>query len=450
MKKDSKSVNSKGNLSVKSLIIMGGALFSMHFGASCMLYPVQWGRDSGSDVFIAYIAIVLTALLLPLLAYIALSKGGGTFWELALRLSPKFGKIFCGLTALILGPLYIIPRMSAAAWDALMQVTGLQISSALPLILFNCVYYALTYWFIAGRSNIMDKVGKILFPVLLLIVVGVIGKGLMTPIATEWVPKNYDQPAWAYGFLQGYQTGDLPAALMFGLVMLQSIRAAGVEEKRVNKNMVYLGFVGMGMLAVTHLGHMVVGANVGDTIDLTLSALYAEVVLELWGRGGAILFNIALMFAALTTAVGCAGSAAEFFEVALENRYSYKKLAAIVCVVSTLIGSIGLSNIVTFVGPLLNCCYPSAIVMVLYYVLCKNQTGGRLMNGARFAMIAAFIIGLLDVFNSYNTLLHINSEAFSKLYQAIPLTSVQLTWIPAGIIFFLIGMAAYWEKKTAE
>ena len=58
----------KKDLSVKQLLVMGGALFSMHFGASCMLYPVQWGRDSGTSVFIAYVAIVLTALLLPLLA----------------------------------------------------------------------------------------------------------------------------------------------------------------------------------------------------------------------------------------------------------------------------------------------------------------------------------------------------------------------------------------------
>ena len=260
MKQGGNTLNGKGDLSVKSLIIMGGALFSMHFGASCVLFPVQWGRDSGDSVFIAYIAIVLTALLLPLLAYIALSRGKGTFWDLTTRLSPKFGKLFCALTALLLGPLYIIPRMSAAAWDALMQVTGVQVNSIIPLFLFNCAYYALTYWFIAGRSNIMDKIGKLLFPILLLIVIGVIGKGLLTPIAAEWVPKSYDQPAWAYGFLQGYQTGDLPAALLFGLVMLQGIRAAGVEESHISRNIVRLGFVGMGMLALTHLGHMLVGA----------------------------------------------------------------------------------------------------------------------------------------------------------------------------------------------
>ena len=60
-------LKTKKDLSLGQLLTMGGALFSMHFGASCMLYPVNWGKDSGTSVFIAYIAIVLTALLLPLL-----------------------------------------------------------------------------------------------------------------------------------------------------------------------------------------------------------------------------------------------------------------------------------------------------------------------------------------------------------------------------------------------
>ena len=439
------SLDSKGNLSLKSLIIMGGALFSMHFGASCMLYPVQWGKDSGSSVFIAYIAIVLTALLLPLLAYIALSRGNGTFWEITLRLTPKFGKVFCGLTALLLGPLYIIPRMSAAAWDALVQVTGWQIESIIPLFLFNCVYYVITYWFISGRSDTMDKIGKILFPVLIVIVIGVIGKGLFTPLSVR-LPKTYSEPAWAYGFLQGYQTGDLPAALLFGLVMLQSIKAAGVSEDKINTNMIRLGFVGMGMLALTHLGHMIVGSSIGDTIDLTYAALYAELVLRLWGMTGGVVFKIALMFAALTTAIGCAGSCAEFFDTAFDSKYSYKLLCVITCAISTIIASIGLNNIVKFMGPLLNACYPAAIIVVLYYVFVKNHGDAKLMNGARYATIAAGFSGMIDVLSSYNSLFGINSQAFAKFYAALPLSDVMLTWIPVSVIFFIVGMFTYRNK----
>ena len=41
------------DLSFKELLVMGGGLFSMHFGAGCLLYPVTWGADAGSSVYAA-------------------------------------------------------------------------------------------------------------------------------------------------------------------------------------------------------------------------------------------------------------------------------------------------------------------------------------------------------------------------------------------------------------
>lgn len=441
-------IKGKKDLSVKQLLVMGGALFSMHFGASCMLYPVNWGKDSGTEVFIAYIAIVLTALLLPLLAYVALARGKGNFAAITSRIAPKFGPVFCTVTVLVMGPLYVIPRMSAAAWDAIVQLTGLSLPGFLPIFLFNILFYALAYWFLSGRSDTVDKIGNILFPVLILIVVLVIGKGLITPISTEWQPKNYPESSLAYGLLQGYQTGDLPAALMFGLIIIQGIQKAGISENRVNRNLIRIGIVGMGMLAITHLGHMVIGASTGGTIDLTLSALYCEVVLQLWGSTGAIFFNVALVLAALTTAVGLCGSAGEFFTEIMKGKMSYRKISLITVCVSTVVASLGLSNIVTFVGPLLDACYPAAIVVVLYYVLCPNLENQRLLQGARWAMIAAAVTGGVDVLNTYNTLLGINNATFRAVYQALPLSDMRLTWIPVSVVCFLLGALVY--RRAAE
>ncbi|MBQ7329983.1 MAG: branched-chain amino acid transport system II carrier protein [Oscillospiraceae bacterium] len=437
----------KKDLSIKQLLTMGGALFSMHFGASCMLYPVDWGKNSGTSVFIAYIAIVLTALLLPLLAYVALARGKGNFAAITAKISPRFGSVFCTITVLVMGPLYVVPRMSAAAWDAILQLTGLQLPGFLPIFLFNCLFYALTYWFLADRSDTVDKIGKILFPVLLLIVVLVIGKGLLTPISTDWQPKTYPESALAYGLLQGYQTGDLPAALMFGLIVIQGIQKAGISESRTNRNLVRIGLVGMGMLAITHLGHMVVGAGTGGTIDLSLSALYCEVVLQLWGKTGGIFFNVALVLAALTTAVGLCGSAGEFFSETAKGRISYKKISLIMVCISTLVSSVGLNNIVKFIGPLLDACYPTAIVVVLYYVLCPRLENPRLLLGARFAMIAAAVTGCVDVLSSYNALLGINNALFESFYRALPLSQFRLTWIPVSVVVFLLGILLYRPKN---
>ena len=437
----------KKDLSVGQLLTMGGALFSMHFGASCMLYPVNWGKDSGTSVFLAYIAIVMTALLLPLLAYVALARGKGNFAAITQRISPKFGSVFCTVTVLVLGPLYVVPRMSAAAWDAIVALTGLQVSGFLPIFLFNCLFYALAYWFLSDRSDTMDRIGKILFPVLIAIVVLVIAKGLITPISTDWQPKSYPESPFAYGLLQGYQTGDLPAALLFGLIIIQGIQKAGVAENRVNRNLIRIGLVGMGMLAITHLGHMIVGASTGGTIEETLSVLYGQVVMQLWGKPGAIFFNIALVLAALTTAVGLCGAAGEYFTEATKDRVSYKKTSLIMVAISALVSSVGLDNIVTFIGPLLDACYPAAIVVVLFYVIAPNPENLRLRKGAQFAMIAAAVVGFIDVLYTYNALLNINNAQFINLYKALPLSAFRLTWIPVSAACFLLGILVYRPKK---
>ncbi|MBR3909698.1 MAG: branched-chain amino acid transport system II carrier protein, partial [Anaerotignum sp.] len=75
----------KKEMSMVSLFLMGGALFAMHFGASSMIWPMTWGKESGSSVLIAYAGVFLTALLLPLLAYVALSRGKGTFLSVTTR-----------------------------------------------------------------------------------------------------------------------------------------------------------------------------------------------------------------------------------------------------------------------------------------------------------------------------------------------------------------------------
>ena len=52
------------DLSIKELMVMGGALFSMHFGAACMLFPVQWGKDAGTALVPMFIGILLSGVVI--------------------------------------------------------------------------------------------------------------------------------------------------------------------------------------------------------------------------------------------------------------------------------------------------------------------------------------------------------------------------------------------------
>ena len=146
----------------KQLLVMGGALFSMHFGASCMLYPMTWGKESGSAVYLAYAGVFLSGILITLLGYTALSRGNDSFWGLTKRIAPRFGTVLCSLVVLLVGPVYVIPRMSASAWDAILQLLGVESLGTLPVVLFNLVVYGIIFWFIAGKVKVTDRIGKIL------------------------------------------------------------------------------------------------------------------------------------------------------------------------------------------------------------------------------------------------------------------------------------------------
>lgn len=114
----------------------------------------------------------------------------------------------------------MVPRMSEAAWASIVQITG----------------------------KVVDKVGNILFPVLIIIVTAVIIKSFATLITIDWVEPSYNQNPVIYGFLQGYATADLQCALVFGVIVVDGIRNTGITDKSINKNLIKIGAVGLGLL----------------------------------------------------------------------------------------------------------------------------------------------------------------------------------------------------------
>ena len=52
----------KHTLSAMTLLPLGGALFSMHFGASSMIWPMTWGKESGTSIIPAFLGVYVTAV----------------------------------------------------------------------------------------------------------------------------------------------------------------------------------------------------------------------------------------------------------------------------------------------------------------------------------------------------------------------------------------------------
>lgn len=443
------NLNEKGDLKLPALLLMGGGLFSMHFGASSMVWPMNWGKESGTSVWIAFCGVFITALLLTLLAYVALARGEGTYSKITNRvLGNKLGAAYTVVTIIVLGPLYAIPRMSAASWDSVVQAFSLNSEAKLPLIIFTVLFYLVTYWFLMNPGKTMDRISQLLFPFLIIIVIIVVGKGLITPIA-EPVAKSYKGSAFAYGFTNGYATAEILCSLIFGVVIINGLKSKGVPEERMSKNVIRVGIIGVGLLSCTHLCHMLIGASTGGTIDLTYTALYTAVASKLLGSLGGILFAVALFFAALTTAIGMTSGCAEFFVDTTQGKIDYKKASIAILVLSTLFGCMGLASILAFLGPILDGIYPAAIVLVIYYALMPNSQNARHLNVCRYAMITALVFGIFDTVHTYGIKLNINLGYFNTFYDSLPLSSDMLAWFPWTVAAAIIGYLVFPKSKAA-
>lgn len=432
MKKD-------GKLSPLTILSLGGALFSMHFGAASMIWSMTWGKESGSSVYIAFLGIYITAVFIPLLGYFALAKGG-SFLELSRGVSDKFANIFCNLTILVLGPLFVIPRMSAAAWGAFLQITGYSPKTIVPITLFSILYYGLVFWFVSSKDNLMDKISKILFPVLLVIVAGVVTKGIRNPISVQGM-KLYTELPFIYGLLEGYSTMELPTALLLGGVLINNLKFKGLDNDNLSRYLIIIGIIGTTILAITHFAHMYIGSSTyGIFEDLRYSSLYAAVVVELWGTFGGIIFNIGLVFAALSCAVGLTSATSQFYEELSNGQMEYRRVSILIATISAIVSILGLDLIIKITYPLLKVIYPPAIVMTLSYAFISNiRTRQDKLLGMRLAVYISLVIGLLEGIVEYLELVSVKSVYIKGLIGKLPLANYGLGWVPITLMGFLIG-----------
>ena len=425
-------------LSFKELLVMGGGLFSMHFGAGCLLYPVTWGADAGSAVYAAYLGVFLSGIFLPWLGYLALANGRGNFLDLIRRAAPRFGLGFVAVLILVLGPAFMLPRITAALWAGIVQLLGLRFESKLPELAFNVLMYVAAFGFVSSPGKVVQRVGRLLFPVLLCIVAAVIAQSIATPIAPRVAPVFAENPT-VHGFLAAYAVGDLQCALTYGLVLVHGIENAGIEKPRVSRNLLRIGVVGLGLLGLAHFGHMIAGANTGGTIRLNLSATYVQMVVELWGGIGGSVFLVALATASLTATIGITSSTASLWEKILGGRLSYRTICLLTCVIACAVSLSGIDAIVNLISPVIDACYPATIALALYYSFARDPFARRGLFALACALIVSTVFGAAGSLHSWVRLLNLDLPAFERVYAALPLSQWTMSWVPFTAAAFAAG-----------
>ena len=400
------------------MFVIGFALFSMFFGAGNVIFPPYLGLSCGAEWFAGFAWYYLADIGLALLALFAVLRCGSTE-KVTGRLGTVPSKLLLSAIVLCIGPMLAIPRTAATTLE--MAVNPL-LSGVSPLV-FSLLFFTLIAALCVRQSAVVDIVGKFLTPALLIGLLVLIVLGVVNPIGP--VPDRVLVDSVVItGIEAGYQTMDVLAAILFGIIILKSAESKGYTQRRDQVKVVAGAAIVAGIaLLVVYLGLTYLGVTTSRFFDLTVQRtfLMVSIVRNLLGTPGVWLFSLIVTLACITTAVALVSSAADFFSSLL--KVSYTKMALAVCVFSAAAANFGLDTIVSIAAPVLNVVYPPTLVVVGFSFFEKWLPNH---SAVRFAAVGALAVSIAQTLGI-------------QAANALPLASFGFGWLIPALVCGAMG-----------
>lgn len=425
------------NLSKKDLVFISLMLFSLFFGAGNLIFPPFLGQLAGNVTWISMLGFFVTAVGFPVLGVIAVAKSGGLH-TLAERVNPLFASIFTVLIYLSIGPCLGIPRAGSLPFEmAISPYLPQSVSKPLALFIFTLVFFSIAYWISLTPAKLVDRMGKILTPTLLILISLIFIATIFKPLGSYGIAtEEYINSPFVKGFLEGYLTMDTIAALNFGIVIALAIKSKGIkEEKAIISASVKAGIIAGILLIViysilAHLGASSVG-RFGATENgaQTLTNIMGYI----FGKPGAVLLAVIFTLACITTCVGLITSCSQYFST-LTSKLSYKNWVRILSISSMVLANMGLTKILAISVPVLNAIYPIAIVLIVLAMIDKLFRGSTVVYG-----LTILFTGIVSIFDALGQV-GIEFGFIINLFNKLPLYSKGLGWVVPALIGIILGV----------
>lgn len=430
----------------KDLLLVGFTLFSMFFGAGNLIFPPSVGAQAGTLTWLAMAGMAVSAVGLPVLGVVAVARSGGLS-ALGNRVHPMFSKVFTIAAYLAIGPCLAIPRTASTSFEmAVPPFVGPDSPIWAFQLVYSVIFFALALWTALRPEKLTDRLGKIMCPVLILLIVVTFVGCLLNPLSGYGMPQSeaYAASPVVKGFLDGYQTMDTIAALAFGIIIALNIRARGIEEDRaVVRGTVKSGCIAGVMLLIVyamlaHVGALSGGAFPGAAANG--AAVLTNMISALFGRLGNALLAAIFIVACFNVCVGLICSCGEFFHTQFP-RLSYRAWAIIFAVVSLLIANAGLEAILKVSVPVLSTIYPVAIMLILLSLF------------HRWLEKMHFIYSITILFTGVASLLYALADGglmpaeFGAVLKGMPLAGMGLGWVLPAAVGVILGIILSAIKK---
>ena len=415
---------------VTDSIVVGFALFAMFFGAGNVVFPPYIGMHAGEQWANGFLFYFIADIGLALVAMFAILHAGGAD-NITGRIGHVASKVLMCAVILCIGPMVAIPRTAATTLE--MSVTPF--FSGMSPVVFSIIFFAVILLLSIKQSAVIDIVGKILTPALLIGLLVLIVKGFVSPIGDIVDTGVSASEVTVNGIKSGYQTMDVLAAMAFGIIILSSADEKGYTDSKSAAKMIGIAAALSGvLLLIVYFGLTYLGATASTVFptDISRANLVIGIVELLLGKAGLIIFAIVIALACITTAVALVSSAASFFAKLANDKISYSVFVVVICVSSAVISNLGLDMIIAIATPVLDIVYPPMLVLILL-----SWFGDKLHKSVYVSSVAGSLIAsVLATASLYG----MNVPVIDSL----PLASLGLGWLTPAAVF---GLVAYLVPK---
>ena len=423
----------------KDVLLTGFALFAMLFGAGNLIFPPMLGYETSSSWIPTMLAFIITGVGFPFLGILSVSIAGNGIKDFANRVSPTFSKIFAIISILAIGPMLAIPRTGATAYEITFLHNGM--NNTIYKYIYLICYFGIVILFSLRASKVIERVGKILTPILLLLLFLIIVKGIFFS-GLSIKPDIYPH-AFKKGFLEGYQTMDTIASIAYAGIILKAIKnGRDLTQKQEFSFLIKAGLVAILSLALIYGGFALVGAKMhsvlvtNDKIELLV-----KTTSYLLGNYGNLVLAICVAGACLTTAIGLVATVGEFFSSI--TSFKYEKIVIFTVIISFLLSILGVESIIRISVPILVFIYPVMISLIIL-----NLFGKHIKNDYVYKGVVLFtgIIGLIESLASIG----ITNTYTNSVLEILPFSDYGLTWLFPGLIGYILFSLMFRKVQRIE
>ena len=423
----------------KDVLLTGFALFAMLFGAGNLIFPPMLGYETNSSWVPTMLAFTITGVGFPFLGILSVSIVGNGIKDFANRVSPTFSKIFAIISILAIGPMLAIPRTGATAYEITFLHNGM--NNTIYKYIYLICYFGIVILFSLRASKVIERVGKILTPILLLLLFLIIVKGIFFS-GLSIKPDIYPH-AFKKGFLEGYQTMDTIASIAYAGIILKAIKnGRNLTQKQEFSFLIKAGLVAILSLALIYGGFALVGAKMhsvlvtNDKIELLV-----KTTSYLLGNYGNLVLAICVAGACLTTAIGLVATVGEFFSSI--TSFKYEKIVIFTVIISFLLSILGVESIIRISVPILVFIYPVMISLIIL-----NLFGKYIKNDYVYKGVVLFtgIIGLIESLASIG----ITNTYTNSVLEILPFSDYGLTWLFPGLIGYILFSLMFRKVQRIE